>query len=174
MGIKEALEASGFRPEASTDGEWQPYNGTYRCSIKTLRPEFDEKNKAHFVQAEYDIEEVLAGDMKRDSKFPAFKQRFYIDWENPTEDHLENAKNLSNQVFTASGKELDWTDKPLFVETAKPLIGHTVYLRAWGWTPEKDSNGNPLPEDQKRTIQQFRVVKQTVAEKKRSASSVAF
>jgi len=152
----------------------QPYNGTYKCSIKTLRPEYDEKNQGDFIQVEYDIEETLAGDMKRDSKYPAFRKRYYIDWENPTQDHLENAKSLSNDVFTASGQELDFSSKEVFQAQAAGLIGQSAYLRAWGWTPEKDIKGQPIADENKKTIQQFRVTKQSVAEKKRSAQSVAF
>ena len=174
MSIQEKLVEAGFKPEVSTEGEWQPYKGVYLCKIVTLRPEFDEKNSAHFVQVEYDISEVLTGDMKRESKYPAFRKRYYLDWDNPEDSHLENVKSLSNDIFTATGKEMDWTDKAQFSASAESLIGQDVYLRAWGWTPDKDIKGNPLADDQKRTIQQFKVMKKEVAEKRRTADSVAF
>ena len=45
MSLADALKAAGFKPEASNEGEWLPYNGTYRCVFRTLRAEYDEKNK---------------------------------------------------------------------------------------------------------------------------------
>lgn len=174
MSLAEKLAQAGFKPEASTEGEWTPYNGTYRCSWKTLRVEHDEKNQSNFVQAEWEIEEVLTGDMKRESKYPAFRKRFYLDFDDPTEDQVNNAKDLANMVFTATGLELDYTDQQHFIAVAEKVIGQDVYIRSWGWTPDKDVKGNILSEDQKKTIQQFRVMKKAVAEKKRSTQSVAF
>lgn len=174
MSIADRLKEAGFKPEVSTEGEWQPYNGTYRCTIKALRVERDEKNACDFVQAEYDIEETLEGDPKRDSKYPAFRKRYYMDFENPTDAHLENVKKLSNAVFTATGLELDYTDKQSFIASAAACIGLDIYIRAWGWKPEKDVKGNAIAEENQKTIQQFSVVKKEVAEKKRSSNSVAF
>ena len=174
MSLAEKLKAAGFKPEASTEGEWKSYNGTYRCSWKTLRPEYDEKNQGWYVQAEWDIEEVLAGDMKRDSKYPAFRKRYYFDWENPTEDNLDSAKALANDIFTVTGGEIDFTSKESFAEAAKGIIGKDTYLRAWEWKPEKKADGTPIPEDQRRGLQQFRIQKKEVAEKKRTEQSVAF
>ena len=174
MGIADRLKEQGFKPESNVDGEWKPYNGTYRCLFKTLRADYDEKNQGAYVQGEWDIEEVLTGDMKRDSKFPAFRRRYYFDFDNPSDDQLENAKDLANDVFTATGKEIDLTDKLHFIASAEPIIGQEAYIRAWGFTFEKDKAGNVIPEDQRKQIQSFVVQKKAVAEKKRSADSIAF
>ena len=174
MSLSDKLKALGFKPELNLDGEWQPYNGTYKCSWKTLRADYDEKNQGAFVQAEWDIEETLAGDMKRDSKFPAFRRRYYFDWENPTDDQLENAQDLANDVFTATGLEVDLGSQEAFRLSAQSVVGKEAYLRAWGFTFEKKKDGTPIPEDQRKTIQYFVVQKASVAQKKRSASSVAF
>lgn len=174
MSLQEKLEAAGFKPEVSTEGEWQPYNGTYRCKISTLRAEHDEKNSADFVQVEFEIEEVLSGDMKRDSKYPAFRKRYYLDFENPTDKQVETAKTLANLVFTATGAELDFGSKSSFIASADKVVGQEAYLRAWGWTPDKDIKGQPIADEDKKSIQQFSVMKKSAAEKKRTANSVAF
>lgn len=174
MSLADALKAAGFKPEASNEGEWLPYNGTYRCVFRTLRAEYDEKNKGDYAQTEYDIEEVLTGDMKRESKYPAFRKRYYLDFDNPTQDHLENAKELANAVFTATGLELNFDSKEAFINSAEQVIGKEAYLRAWSFAFEKDRSGNVIPEDQRKAVQFFAVIKKSVGEKKRSAQSVAF
>ncbi len=174
MSLADKLAAAGFKPEANSEGEWQPYNGTYRCSLSALRAERDEKNNCDFVQTEYEIQEVLTGDMKRESKYPAFRKRYYLDFENPTEDHLDNAKELANVVFTATGAELDFSSKSAFIASASPLVGQDAYLRAWGFKFEKDFKGNAIPADQQKSTQFFKVMKKSAAEKKRTADSVAF
>ena len=174
MSLAEKLKAVGFKPEVSTEGEWQPYNGTYKCKITTLRAEHDDKNNADFVQLEFDIQEVLAGDMKRESKYPAFKKRYYLDFENPTDKQVETAKTLANLIFTATGAELDFNSKSSFIASASPVVGGEAYLRAWGWTPDKDIKGQPIADEDKKSIQQFSVMKKSAAEKKRTADSVAF
>ena len=174
MSLEDKLKAKGFKPEASDDGEWKPYIGTYKCSFKTLRVERDEKNACDFIQLELDIVEHIAGDAKRDSKFPAFKKRYYIDFDNPTDDHVENFEKLSKVVFTGTGLELSSTNKQSFIASAGQVIGKTVYIRAYGWTPEKDMSGNEIPEDKRKTNQMWTAQKEAVAEKKRSAESMPF
>mgnify|MGYP001559556343 CR=1 FL=1 len=174
MGLADKLKERGFKPEASSDGEWNPYNGTYRCPIRTLRPDRDEKNQADFIQLELDIEEVLVGDMKRESKFPAFRKRYYVDWDTPSDDQADNAQELANVVFTGTGIDLDFSSAEAFKASAEQVIGKEVYIRAWGHTFDKKQDGTPIPDEQRKATQFWVAQKKNVAEKKRSAQSVAF
>lgn len=174
MNITEALKTAGFKPEANTDGEWKPYIGTYKCVWKTLRPEVQQKDGAEFVQAEWSIVEALAGDPKRESKYADFRRRYYFSWENPTEDELDNIKGLMNDIFTATGKDVNMSSKEAFSAAAVEIAGAEAYIRGWGWTPERDTKGNSLPEDQRKTIQQFVIQRKATAEKKRTGASLPF
>ena len=174
MSLADKLKERGFKAEASNDGEWQPYNGVYLCSIKTLRPEYDEKNAADFIQLELDINEVISGDMKRESKFPAFRKRYYTDWENPNEDQLDNVQELANVIFTGTAVDLDFDSKEAFKIQAEMLIGREIYINAWGHAFDKKQDGTPIPEDQRKAMQFWKAWKKSVAEKKRTAGSVAF
>ena len=174
MSLADKLTQANFKPENNTDGEWLPYNGTYKCTWKTLRADYDEKNQGAFVQAEWDIQEVLTGDMKRDSKFPAFRKRYYFDFDEPTDEQVETAKKLANDVFTATGIDLELGSKQAFIASADKVIGQEAYLRAWGFAFDKKQDGTPIPESDRKQIQSFVVQKASVAEKKRSSESVAF
>ena len=66
MSLVGALECAGYKPEKSTEGEFQPLKGTYKCVIEVIRQEDDEKNNAKFIQVEYKPMECLEGDPIRD------------------------------------------------------------------------------------------------------------
>lgn len=168
MGIVDSLKASGWKPTANEDGEFKPLKGTYACSIMTLRPEKDEKNgNAKFYQLELKPVEVLEGD-EFGEKF-TFRKRVYVDGEKAT----KNLQDLLDDLFTA-GIELDTASDEAMEASFEKAIGHTAYVRAWGWTPDKDIKGNVVPEADRKSRQMWVVQKAGVAEKKRSTNSHGF
>ena len=159
MGITDVLRKQGWKPEASTDGEWNPYKGVYKVGIAALRKEKAEDSEVEYYQLELDIVEALSGDAKRESKYPAFRRRFYLDGDKAT----DNVKKLLNTLFTW-GITLETSSDATMEAGFADTIGHEGYLRAWGWTPEgKDQ-----------ATQSWVPLKSGVAEKKRSASSTPF
>jgi|GEM_PF-5193586 len=158
MSLIENLKAAGFKPEANTDGEFKPLKGTYKCQITTLRPEIDQKNNnAKYYQLELKPIEVLEGDPFGD-KF-AFKKRYYVDGDKAA----ENLKSLLNALFTA-GIELDMSSDAALETDFVKAINQVAYVRSWGW----------LPEGKESPVQMFNILKEKVAEKKRSKDSLAF
>ena len=159
MSLTDKLREAGFKPSQNTDGEFKPYTGTYKVETKVLRPDVDDKGQK-FYQAEWNIIETLEGMPKRDSKYSAFRKRYFID---DPDKGLDNLKKLLNDFFTI-GVELDQSSDEAFEESFKSAIGSQGYIRGWEWTPDgKD-----------RAQQSFVIQKAQVAEKKRSTQSLPF
>ena len=168
MGLTDNLRAKGFKPEANVDGEFKPLKGTYACEITVLRPEVDEKNNgAKYYQVEYKPKAVLEGDPFGD-KF-SFRKRVYVDGDK-AEDNLQA---MLDDLFTC-GIELDMSSDDAMEASFTLAIGKTAYIRAWGWTPDKDRTGNAIPESDRKAFQQFVVQKQAVAEKRRNSTALPF
>jgi hypothetical protein len=168
MGVIDALKAGGWKPTPNEDGDFRPLKGTYLCNIVTLRPEQDEKNgNAKFYQFELKPQEVLEGDEFGEKM--TFRRRVYVD--GPKAE--KNLGNLLDDLFTA-GIELDTASDEAMEASFERAIGQTAYVRAWGWTPDKDVQGNAIPEADRKSFQQWVIQKSNVAEKKRQAGSHAF
>ena len=157
MGIVDSLN-EGFELQANSDGEWVPYKGTYKVGCVALRPELDEQYGKYY-QAEWNILEVLEGDMKRESRFSDFRRRYYVEGERAK----ENFRKLCNDFFTM-GVEFDRSSDEAFDQSLGNAIHAQGYLRAWGWTKEGTD----------KMQQSFVIQKEKVAEKKRTAHSVGF
>lgn len=158
MGLVDQLKSAGFKPEANTDGEFKPLKGTYKASVVALRPEKDTKNKdAKFYLLELKPQEALEGDAFGDKM--TFRKRYYMDGDKAA----DNLKDMLNALFTA-GIELDTASDEALEASFEKAINKTVYLRAWGWKPDgKDS-----------TYQMFSIIKEKVAEKKKSTAALPF
>ena len=162
MNITDSLKADGWKPSASTDGEFKPLAGTYACEIMVLRPEVDKKNgDAKYYQLEVKPKELIAGD-EFGEKF-TFRKRFYVDGEKAA----ENLKEMLNLLFTA-GIELDTTSDEVMEADFGSAIDKPIYVRSWGWTPTPKDGQEP------RALQMWVAQKAGVAEKKRSTASHAF
>lgn len=158
MGLIDNLVSAGFKPEASTDGEFKPLKGTYKTEVTVLRSEIDSKNSnAKYYQLSLKPSEVLDGDSFTD-KF-VFNKRFYVDGDKAA----ENLKKMLNLLFTA-GIELDMTSDAKLEESFGNAIGKTIYIRSWGWLPD----GKDQPQ------QMFSAVKEKVAGKKKGKDSLPF
>lgn len=166
MGVVDALRAAGYKPTANEDGQFKPLKGTYAAHYAVLRPETDDKG-AKFYQIELKPDEVIDGD-EFSEKF-TFRKRVYLDGPKAT----ENVKAMLDDLFTC-GVELDLSSDEAMEADFEKAIGVTAYVRAWGWTPEKDAKGNALPESERRSIQQFVIQQKSAADKKRSATSHKF
>jgi hypothetical protein len=175
MSLADKLKARGFEAEANKDGEFKPLKGTYECKWRALRWEHDENNSADFVQIEIDVVETIEGDTAATGgDYANFKKRVYLDLASDDDRDANKAERLANDVFTASGVDLDFASKDAMTAQFEEVISKPVYVRAWGWTPEKAVDGTEIPKDERKARQMFSIIKEAVAEKKRSANSVAF
>ena len=141
---------AGLKPELN-DG-FDVLEGIYRCVIKN-----EEKAETGYVtgtfkngdpyarfQMTIDIVDVLSGNGNPGRRF----------WIRYQEDE-DGLKKLVNDLFTAGLLEkVDKSSVESLKATIPTLAGQTLYYRAWAWTPEKDRQGNLIPENQREARQQ--------------------
>ena len=151
MGLNEFLGA--LKPELN-DG-FEVLEGVYRCVVKN-----EEKAETGFtsgffkngdpyerLQMTVDVTDVLSGNGNPGRRL---WMRYNLDEKGLTK--------LVNDLFTANLLEgINRTSVEGLKETLPNVAGKTLYVRAWGWTPEKDRDGTLLPEEQRRTVQQYAV-----------------
>ena len=168
------MKEKGFEPSENTDGEWQPYKGTYRVSWATLRQEETKDKTGTYWIAEWNIEEMFEGMPKRDSQYADLRDVYFFDLEGESDERSEKAlERLVNNAYTF-GVELDFSSSLNLKASAEKLIGKEGFIRAY---PKKNwkKEGDQWVEDTSRAPKQgISVQKKTVAEKKKSEDSVAF
>ena len=153
MSLVDALKQSGFKPEKSTEGEFQPFDGVYATQFVKAedRPANDKGGRQLVV--EFKISEVLAG-KESFSKFNEFKKYLNLEGELAT-DKKKGIPWIINALFTAGVEVSGDTDEAL-IESIQSALGTTVYLRAYGFKPE----------DAEKAYQMFVVMKEDKAIKK--------
>ena len=141
---------SGLTPELN-DG-FEVLEGTYRLVVKQ-----EEKAETGFVTGTFkngdpferfqitaDVTDVLTGTGNPGRRFWL---RYNLD--------EKGLKKLVDDLFTANLLEtVDRTSVETLKATVPNLAGKTFYYRAWAWTPDKDIQGNPIPEEQRVARQQ--------------------
>jgi hypothetical protein len=157
MGLIDTLKQAGYKPTASSDGEWKPLVGRYKANVVTLRPEKDDQG-AKYYQLELKVSETLDGDTAGGGKYPEFKRRYYLDGD-------KGAKNLQNMLdlFFTLGIEFDMSSDEALEADFNKGIGATAYIRAWEW---KKDDGT--------VAQSWVVQKEAVAQKKAKTAKVPF
>ena len=155
--IVEKLKASGFKPEKSTEGEFQPLVGIYATQFVSAKvmPANDKGGKS--LAVEFKIAETLSGKASA-SKFNEFKK--YLALEGDEADSAKKGvKWILNTLFTAGiDVPLGNSDEEL-VENIQANLGTMVYVNAYSWKPE----------DSDKARQMFNVMKEEVALKKAKA-----
>ena len=51
-------------------------------------------------------------------------------------------------------------------------IGKEAYVRAWGWTPDTARDGTPIPEAERRTLQQFKIKQKSEGRGRKPSATV--
>lgn len=158
MGLVDTLKAEGWTPTPNQDGTFEVLKGHYRTSCQVLRKEPATETKEARIVCQLYVEEVLEG-THVDTTVPLEKRRRFFSYYNLDADGL---KKLLNDTFTA-GVTLDTTSDEALEASFANAIGQPVYVRAWGWTPDKDRQGNLIPESERQARQQFVIKSQTAA-----------
>lgn len=142
MGMQDFLK--GFKPQINDDGDL-PVKGTAETKVNHLRLSKNRDGVFDRYELELETVAVIEGDIRVGKRF----------WRRYFKDNEESVKDLVNDMFTA-GIDLELQgDQSVFEASFDKAIGKPVIVRAWGWTPEKDKQGNILPADQRKPIQQF-------------------
>ena len=146
-------ELKNFKPEEINDeNEFKPLKGAYTCRIE----KFEHKQGiSERTGKEYDfyglrlqVTETMEGD-KGDNRF---LDKIY-------RNDNEGIKKLLNDMFTA-GIEIDRSSEQALDASLGTTKDKLVKIRAWVWTPEKDMAGNLIPEDQRVSRQQLKIIKE--------------
>lgn len=153
MSIVDMLKKSGFKPEKSTEGEFQPFEGVYITQFvkADVMPANDKGGKS--LRVEFKITETLAGKDSR-SQFSEFKKYLAMEGDKVA-DKKKGLPWIINALFTAGVEVTGDTDEAL-IESIQSALGTSVYVRAYGFKPE----------DADKAFQMFVVMKEDKAQKK--------
>ena len=153
MGIVDALKDSGFKPEKSTEGEFQPFDGVYVTQFVKADDRPANEKGGRCLVVEFKINEALAG-KDSFSQFNEFKKYLALEGEKAT-DKKKGIPWIINTLFTAGVEVSGQTDEEL-LESIQNALGTTVHMRAYGFKPE----------DGDKTYQIFNAMKEDKAVKK--------
>lgn len=153
MSLVDMLKQSGFKPEKSTEGEFQPFDGVYQTQFckADVMPANEKGGKS--LRVEFKITEVLAG-KESFSKFSEFKKYLALEGDMAT-DKKKGVPFIINALFTA-GLEISGATDDELIENIQGAIGTSVYVRAYGFKPE----------DAEKSFQIFLVMNEKAALKK--------
>lgn len=157
MGLMDSLKSAGFKFQANTDDEFEALVGQYRAVCTALRPEVSkdtgEKNRYY---AEWTVQDTLDGTFGNNRKF----RKSYWLTNKDGSPNKDDITELLNDFYTC-GVQLDTSSDEALEASFDQAIGSEAYIRGWGWTPEKDRQGNLIPEGERKTLQQFVIKKKT-------------
>ena len=166
MGLVDDLKAAGYKPEVNSGADFEPLNGVYETVCRVLRTEPGKDGREDQWMIQLYITRVFKG-THVDTQVEEAKRRRLTRWYSKDTDGL---KRLVNDCFTA-GVTLSLESDEAVEASFEKAIGVTFFVRAWSSTPTKDKEGNVVPEQERRTFQNFVVLTEKDAEK--AASKVA-
>jgi len=161
MSIVDKLKAAGFKAEKSTEGEYQPLEGTYKVSFVAAKKTPANDKGGEQLLCEFKVVETLDGTPSY-SKFNEFKKYLALEGDNVA-DKKKGLPFIINALFTAGYEATGETDEAL-MESIQAALGTELYFRAWGWKPE----------DSDKSRQMFSVMKEDVALKKAKKAEARF
>lgn len=150
-GLDEFL--AGLKPELNDS--YEVLTGVYEVVIKDeekaetgfLVRTWEDGRESRRFQITADVVTVLKGNGQPGRRL----------WMRYNEDEA-GIQKLANDLHTAGlWNTLDHSSVEQLKVSLPSLAGKTLYVRAWGWTPEKDRQGNVLPEGERKTLQQASV-----------------
>lgn len=156
MSLVDALKQAGFKPEKSTDGEFQPLEGIYKTQFVKAEEVKSQKDWSNQLRVEFKISETLSG-KSSSSKYSEFKKYLALEGDESA-DKKKGVAWLINALFTAGVEVNAETDEAL-LQNIQSALGTDVYVKAWGWKPE----------DGEKAYQQFSVLKEAIALKQAKA-----
>ena len=160
MELEDVLK--GYTPVENEDNEgFEILKGSYKCAVtKLILGEHPEYGKRY--ELELTVNEVLDGNGAPGRKL----------WRRYNTDD-EGLKKLLNDLFTSEiSIPKDSTD--VFNANLNQALDKDVTIRAWGWRPEKTIKGEPIPEDERTTKQQFKIVNAKKVKSVKAQSEIKF
>lgn len=145
-------ELKDYKPEEVKDeGDFKPLKGSYICRVSKLTHNMGtstkDGNPYDFYSLNMQITETIDGD-KGNNRY--LNKRY--------QNTNEKLKALMNDLFTA-GIAFETGSREAFDLSLVNAIDKQIRVRTWVWTPEKDRNGNIIPEEDRTPMQQMKIVK---------------
>lgn len=142
MSIKELM--AGYKPSTNADDSFDPLKGKYECNVESLVVGTNQEGVADRYKLTLKVNKTLSGDKGDNRLF--FKTYF--------KDNADKVKQMLDDLFTM-GVNLNpnvETDGE-FEAQFSFATGVTAYVNAYHFKPEKDMQGNVIPEDERKSIQ---------------------
>ena len=153
-------QLKGYQPIVNEDkGGFEVIKGDYGVEVTALAPKANKEGEFDRYQLELTIRETIKGAEGVDRKF----------WRSYYKDGDNSLKELMNDMFTMNVNLDTATDEQSFENSFIAAIGAKGTVRAWGWTPDKDREGNAIPIDERTTRQMFKIVNPAKAKKQEKA-----
>lgn len=160
MSLEDVLK--GYTPTENVDDSgFEILKGSYLCAVTKLALETHEQYGTRY-QLELTVNEVIDGNGTAGRKL----------WKRYNADD-GGFKKLLNDMFTA-GIEIPRSSIDEFNGNLNAALDKDVTLRAWGWKPEKTVKGEQIPEDERQTIQQFKIVNASKVKKTKKQGEIPF
>ena len=157
MSFVEAMKKAGFKPEKSSEGEFQPLEGIYKVQFVKAEQVTSTKDNSKQLRAEFKVSETLSG-KDSNSKFNEFKKYLALEGDESV-DKKKGVAWLVNALFTSGFEVTGATDEEQ-IASIQSALGTDLYFKAWGWRPE----------DGDKAFQQFSVLKEAIATKQAEAA----
>ena len=162
--ILKAMREAGFEPEVNQDSSgFEMINGSYVARIEEAGRKAGKSAKSgndyDFRTIKLQVVEVIKGDKAMNR---------YLDMTYNLDE--KGMKRLIGDLFTA-GIECNATNDAELDELLTTLKDKTMNIRCWVWTPTKDREGNALAEEDRKSYQQIKVVKELKGAGKSGATS---
>ena len=152
-------QLKGYQPIVNEDkGGFTVLKGDYVAKVTGLKPKANKEGVQDRYELELTIVSTLKGDEATDRKL----------WRSYYKDSDNGMKDLMNDMFTIN-INLDPTDEQAFENSFMVAIDAPVTLRAWGWTPDKDREGNAIAPEDRVARQQFKIINPKKASKQEKA-----
>ena len=155
-------ELKDYKPEETKDEEFKPLKGSYVCRVARLTHNIGLSNATNepfdFYSLNLQVAEVVEGDRG----VGRYLTKRY-------QNTIEGLKKLWNDLFTA-GIDFNKESRADFDLSLNNALDKEVKIRAWAWTPEKTRSGEVIPEDERTSIQQLRIIKDFKGKSKTASS----
>lgn len=134
MGFEEILK--GYTPQENDDEKgFDILKGKYKCKLNSLKRDYPKGDDLQ-LKPRYSMEVEVVENVEGDK---GIKRKFWKRYDLADE---EKMKKLLNDLFTA-GISLPNASQEDF-ESGFPIIKDSIlYVRAWGFAPEKKRDGSP-------------------------------
>lgn len=179
MDLVEMMKAAGFKPTASTEGEWQPYDGYYKVALASFDVKSTKKDGtpcAKFGVVEFKVEETLSGKAPKEGTSRNEFSTFITLEGDQALDKKKGLPFIVSGIFTACAEDVLGINEEETYKNIQNKIGLSLFIHAfpkksWKLTGTDASGKNVFVEDTEAAPKQgFSFVKEVVARKKAGAT----